>query len=170
MRGLTTEQKLILDKQRRGYREQYGSSLNSVSKLHPAIYDKVQSINPFETIYQEINIYLWDNRQMEMNTNTELHLYEEDDYLLIVNGQIWAVSGNNEFYDIEVVPPKPIPENAQVTCVKIIKYDNRQMKLLTIDTRDGIIIINKYYYSTHCVKKVYTLTLVGFGYDLEKIG
>ena len=73
MRGLTTEQKLILDKQRRGYREQYGASLNSVSKLHPAIYDKVQSINPFETIYQEVNMYLWDNTQKSTPKGARLY-------------------------------------------------------------------------------------------------
>ena len=66
MRGLTIEQKRILDEYRRGYKEQTGNVCNSVDQLHHAIYDKVCHINLFETIYQEINMYLWDKTSKEV--------------------------------------------------------------------------------------------------------
>ena len=50
----------------------------------------------------------------------QMHDYDKDDYLLIVNGNVWAVSGNDEFYDIEDVVPPPIPEDAQVMVVKVL--------------------------------------------------
>ena len=60
--------------------------------------------------------------EAKMN-NTDLmqmHDYDKDDYLLIVNGNVWAISGNDEFYDIEDVAPPPIPEHAQVMVVKVL--------------------------------------------------
>jgi len=57
---LTQEQKDILDRQMKDYRKRTGRHLNSVCKLPTPIYDLVFTINPFETIYQAINMYLWD--------------------------------------------------------------------------------------------------------------
>jgi len=54
--------------------------------------------------------------------NNEIHSYEEDDYLLIVNGEVLAVSGNSDFYE---VVPKVIPEHAKVTCVKVVRHGDR---------------------------------------------
>lgn len=50
----------------------------------------------------------------------EMHDYDKDDYILIVNGNVWAVSGNDDFYDIDEVAPPPIPDNAQVMVVKVL--------------------------------------------------
>ena len=50
----------------------------------------------------------------------QMHDYDKDDYLLIVNGEVWAVSGNDDFYDIDEVAPPPIPEDAQVMVVKVL--------------------------------------------------
>ena len=58
----------------------------------------------------------------EKTAFTQIHNYEIDDYLLIVNGEIWAVSGNDEFYDVEEVAPPPIPDGAQVMCVRVMPY------------------------------------------------
>ena len=66
MRGFTIEQKRILDEYRKGYKEQTGNVCNSVDQLHHAIYDKVCNNNLFETIYQEINMYLWDKTSKEV--------------------------------------------------------------------------------------------------------
>ena len=43
----------------------------------------------------------------------QMHDYDKDDYLLIVNGNVWAVSGNDEFYEIEDVAPPQITDDAQ---------------------------------------------------------
>ena len=51
-----------------------------------------------------------------------IHNYEIDDYLLIVDGEIWAVSGNDEFYDVKEFAPPPIPDGAQVMCVRVMPY------------------------------------------------
>ena len=59
-RGLTQEQKDFLDKEMKAYRKRTGRSLNSVSKLDGVLYDVVVNMNLFETIYQEVNMYLWD--------------------------------------------------------------------------------------------------------------
>ena len=61
-RGLTQEQKDFLDKEMKAYRKRTGRALNSVSKLDGVLYDVVVNMNLFETIYQEVNMYLWDNR------------------------------------------------------------------------------------------------------------
>ena len=50
----------------------------------------------------------------------EIHDYDVDDYLLMVNGQVWAVSGNDEFYDMPELEIDPIPEGADVTIVKVV--------------------------------------------------
>lgn len=50
----------------------------------------------------------------------EIHHYDVDDYLLMVNGQVWAVSGNDEFYDMPELEIDPIPEGADVTIVKVV--------------------------------------------------
>ncbi len=60
---LTQEQKDILDRQMKDYRKRTGRHLSSVCKLPTPIYDLVFTINPFETIYQAINMYLWDCTQ-----------------------------------------------------------------------------------------------------------
>ena len=59
-RGLTQEQKDYLDKVMKEYRQRTGTALNSVSKLDGVLYDVVVNMNLFETIYQEVNMYLWD--------------------------------------------------------------------------------------------------------------
>ena len=59
-RGLTQEQKDFLDKEMKAYRKRTGRALNSVSKLDGVLYDVVVNMNLFETIYQEVNMYLWD--------------------------------------------------------------------------------------------------------------
>ena len=61
-RGLTQEQKDFLDKEMKAYRKRTGRALNSVSKLDAVLYDVVVNMNLFETIYQEVNMYLWDNK------------------------------------------------------------------------------------------------------------
>ena len=61
-RGLTQEQKDFLDKEMKAYRKRTGRALNSVSKLDGVLYDVVVNMNLFETIYQEVNMYLWDNK------------------------------------------------------------------------------------------------------------
>ena len=59
-RGLTQEQKDFLDKEMKAYRKRTGRALNSVSKLDGVLYDVVVNMNLFETIYQEVNMYLLD--------------------------------------------------------------------------------------------------------------
>ena len=59
-RGLTQEQKDFLDKEMKAYRKRTGRALNSVSKVDGVLYDVVVNMNLFETIYQEVNMYLWD--------------------------------------------------------------------------------------------------------------
>jgi len=54
------------------------------------------------------------------NKLMQMHDYDKDDYLLIVNGNVWAISGNDDFYDIDEVAPPPIPKNAQVMVVKVL--------------------------------------------------
>ena len=61
-RGLTQEQKDFLDKEMKAYRKRTGTALNSVRKLDAVLYDVVVSMNLFESIYQEVNMYLWDNK------------------------------------------------------------------------------------------------------------
>jgi len=61
-RGLTQEQKDYLDKVMKEYRQRTGTALGSVRKLDPVLYDVVVNMNLFETIYQEVNMYLFDNR------------------------------------------------------------------------------------------------------------
>ncbi len=61
-RGLTQEQKTFLDKEMKAYRKRTGTALNSVRKLDRILYDVVVSMNLFESIYQEVNMYLWDNK------------------------------------------------------------------------------------------------------------
>ena len=58
----------------------------------------------------------------------QMHDYDKDDYLLIVNGNVWAVSGNDEFYDIEDVVPPPIPEQAQVMVVKVLTINREDIE------------------------------------------
>ena len=50
----------------------------------------------------------------------EIHDYDVDDYLLMVNGQVWAVSGNTDFFDMPELKIDPIPEGADVTIVKVV--------------------------------------------------
>jgi hypothetical protein len=57
---------------------------------------------------------------MDNSNLMQMHDYDKDDYLLIVNGEVWAVSGNDDFYDIDEVAPPPIPEDAQVMVVKVL--------------------------------------------------
>jgi hypothetical protein len=50
----------------------------------------------------------------------QMHDYDKDDYILIVDGNVWAVSGNDDFYDIDEVAPPPIPDDAVVAVVKVL--------------------------------------------------
>tara|TARA_R110002012_G_scaffold10811_3_gene48948 strand:- start:1808 stop:1978 length:171 start_codon:yes stop_codon:yes gene_type:complete len=50
----------------------------------------------------------------------EIHDYDVDDYLLMVNGQVWAVSGNTDFFDMPELEIDPIPDGADVTIVKVV--------------------------------------------------
>ena len=53
----------------------------------------------------------------------QMHDYDKDDYILIVNGEVWAVSGNDDFYDIDEVAPPPIPDDAVVMVVKVLTIE-----------------------------------------------
>ena len=61
-RGLTQEQKDFLDKEMKDYRKRTGTTLSSVNKMDGERYVQVEQMNFFETIYQEVNMYLFDNR------------------------------------------------------------------------------------------------------------
>jgi len=61
-RGLTQEQKDYLDKAMKEYRQRTGVAMGSVRRLATQDYDHVLEMNDFEHIYQEINMYLFDNR------------------------------------------------------------------------------------------------------------
>ena len=68
-RGLTQEQKTFLDKEMKAYRKRTGTALNSVRKLDAVLYDVVVSMNLFEIIYQEVNMYIWDNKDRRYDLN-----------------------------------------------------------------------------------------------------
>ena len=57
----------------------------------------------------------------------EMHDYDKDDYILIVNGNVWAVSGNDDFYDIDEVAPPPIPNDAVVMVVKVLTIEKEDI-------------------------------------------
>jgi len=61
-RGLTQEQKDYLDKAMKEFRQRTGIAMGSVRRLADQDYDHVVEMNNFESIYQEINMYLFDNR------------------------------------------------------------------------------------------------------------
>ena len=61
-RSLTQEQKDYLDKAMKEYRQRTGIAMGSVKRLSNQDWDHVQKMNDFESIYQEINMYLFDNR------------------------------------------------------------------------------------------------------------
>jgi hypothetical protein len=73
MRGLTQEQKDLLDNEMTAYRKRTGNHLNSISKLDSVKYDLVVNMNVFETIYQEVNMYLWDNTQKSTPKGARLY-------------------------------------------------------------------------------------------------
>jgi hypothetical protein len=52
-RGLTQEQKNYLDEVMKEYRQRTGTAMGSIRRL---------SNQDFESIYQEVNMYLFDNR------------------------------------------------------------------------------------------------------------
>ena len=61
-RGLTQEQKDYLDKAMKEFRQRTGTAMGSVRRLSIQDYDLLVEMNDFESIYQEINMYLFDNR------------------------------------------------------------------------------------------------------------
>ena len=61
-RGLTQEQKNYLDKAMKEYRQRTGVAMGSVRRLSNQDYEHVLEMNDFESIYQEVNMYLWDNK------------------------------------------------------------------------------------------------------------
>ena len=61
-RGLTQEQKDFLDKEMKDYRKRTGTALSSGNRMDGERYVQVEQMNFFETIYQEVNMYLFDNR------------------------------------------------------------------------------------------------------------
>tara|TARA_B100000513_G_scaffold191674_1_gene117249 strand:+ start:182 stop:520 length:339 start_codon:yes stop_codon:yes gene_type:complete len=64
---------------------------------------------------------------MDNSNLMQMHDYDKDDYLLIVNGEVWAVSGNEDFYDIDEVAPPPIPKDAQVMVVKVLTIKKEEI-------------------------------------------
>jgi hypothetical protein len=63
MRGLTVKQKTYLDLQQKAYLKKTNRPLRSIDRLGADAYQVVEPLNPFETIYQEVNMYLWDTTQ-----------------------------------------------------------------------------------------------------------
>ena len=61
-RGLTQEQKNYLDEVMKEFRQRTGIAMGSIRRLSNQDYDHVLEMNDFESIYQEINMYLFDNR------------------------------------------------------------------------------------------------------------
>jgi hypothetical protein len=61
-RGLTQEQKDYLDKAMKEFRQRTGTAMGSVRRLPDQDWDCLQEMNDFESIYQEINMYIFDNR------------------------------------------------------------------------------------------------------------
>ena len=61
-RGLTQEQKDYLDKVMKEYRQRTGTAMGSIRRLSNQDYEHVLEMNDFESIYQEVNMYLFDNR------------------------------------------------------------------------------------------------------------
>ena len=57
----------------------------------------------------------------------QMHDYDQDDYILIVDGNVWAVSGNDDFYDIDEVAPPPIPDDAVVMVVKVLTIEKEDI-------------------------------------------
>ena len=57
----------------------------------------------------------------------QMHDYDKDDYILIVDGNVWAVSGNDDFYDIDEVAPPPIPDDAVVAVVKVLTIKKEEI-------------------------------------------
>jgi hypothetical protein len=61
-RGLTKEQTDYLDKVMKEHRQRTGVAMGSVRRLADQDWDCLQEMNDFESIYQEINMYIFDNR------------------------------------------------------------------------------------------------------------
>tara|TARA_R110002020_G_scaffold5007_6_gene21408 strand:+ start:45 stop:314 length:270 start_codon:yes stop_codon:yes gene_type:complete len=65
--------------------------------------------------YLKDMIFALDNPQ-------EIHNYEVDDYLLIVNGEIREVSGNSEFDEKDVTDKEVLHEDDKATVVQVIEH------------------------------------------------
>ena len=61
-RRLTQEQNPFLDNVRKEYMYLSVTALNRLRKLDAVLYDVVVIMNLFESIYHEVNMYLWDNK------------------------------------------------------------------------------------------------------------
>jgi len=61
-RGLTQEQKNYLDEVMKEFRQRTDTAMGSVRRMSNQDYEHVLEMNDFETIYQEVNMYLFDNR------------------------------------------------------------------------------------------------------------
>ena len=61
-RGLTQEQKNYLDEVMKEFRQRTGTAMGSIRRLADKDYDQILEMNDFESIYQEVNMYLFDNR------------------------------------------------------------------------------------------------------------
>ena len=61
-RGLTKEQTDYLDKVMKEHRQRTGVAMGSIRRLADQDYDEILEMNDFESIYQEINMYIFDNR------------------------------------------------------------------------------------------------------------
>tara|TARA_R100001079_G_scaffold103540_1_gene69492 strand:- start:271 stop:516 length:246 start_codon:yes stop_codon:yes gene_type:complete len=61
-RGLTQEQKNYLDEVMKEFRQRTGIAMGSVRRMSNQDYEHVLEMNDFESIYQEVNMYLFDNR------------------------------------------------------------------------------------------------------------
>ena len=61
-RGLTQEQKNYLDEVMKEFRQRTGTAMGSIRRLSNQDYEHVLEMNDFESIYQEVNMDLFDNR------------------------------------------------------------------------------------------------------------
>ena len=61
-RGLTQDQKNYLDEVMKEFRQRTGIAMGSVRRMSNQDYEHVLEMNDFESIYQEVNMYLFDNR------------------------------------------------------------------------------------------------------------
>ena len=57
-----------------------------------------------------------------LNNPKEIHNYEVDDYLLVVNGEIREVSGNTDFDEKDITDKEVLHEDDKATVVQVIEH------------------------------------------------